>query len=85
MEQETREDIKRRLARIEGQVRGVSKMLDEGRNCQDVLQQLSAIRSAAQQASVAVARSYACECLSDPNKPQDAVVEELISVFTKAS
>jgi DNA-binding FrmR family transcriptional regulator len=76
--------VKKRLRRIEGQVRGVAKMLDEGRECQEILQQLSAIRSAVQQASVTLARSYACECLSDPKKNQDALVEELLSVFSKA-
>lgn len=84
MDPATQEDVKRRLSRIEGQVRGVQKMLDDGRNCQEIIQQLTAIRSAVQQASVSVARSYACECLSDPSKSQDALVEDLISVLTKA-
>ncbi len=84
MDQDTREDVQKRLRRIEGQVRGVSKMLEEGRQCQEILQQLSAIRSAVQQASVTVAKSYACECLADPSKPQDALVDELLNVFSKA-
>lgn len=84
MDHDTREDVQRRLRRIEGQVRGVSKMLEEGRQCQEILQQLSAIRSAVQQASVTVAKSYASECLADPSKPQDALVDELLNVFSKA-
>ncbi len=84
MDTATQEDVKKRLNRIEGQVRGVNKMLDEGRSCQEIIQQLTAIRSAVQQASVTVARSYACQCLADPNKSQDAMVEDLINVLTKA-
>ncbi len=84
MDTATQEDVRKRLNRIEGQVRGVNKMLDEGRSCQEIIQQLTAIRSAVQQASVTVARSYACQCLADPNKSQDAMVEDLINVLTKA-
>ena len=43
----------RRLRRIEGQLRGVQTMVDEERDCQEILQQLSAIRSAVQGASLA--------------------------------
>jgi DNA-binding FrmR family transcriptional regulator len=84
MDPVTREDVKKRLSRIEGQVRGVSKMLDEGRECREIIQQLTAIRSAVHQASVALARSYAGQCLADPSKSQDALIEDLISVLTKA-
>lgn len=40
------DDVKKRLRRIEGQVRGVLRMMDEVKNCKDVVSQLSAIRSA---------------------------------------
>ncbi len=87
MDADTVEDVKRRLRRIEGQVRGVSKMLDDGRDCREIIQQLAAIRSAAQQASVQLARSYACQCLSEqrPEKSQEALIEELLNVLSKAS
>jgi len=39
-----------RLKRIEGQVRGVLKMMEEGKDCKDVVEQLSAVRSAADKA-----------------------------------
>lgn len=40
------DDMKRRLRRAEGQIRGVLKMMEEGKHCKDVVTQLSAIRSA---------------------------------------
>jgi len=82
---DTREDLKRRLRRIEGQVRGVEKMLDGDRDCRELLQQLAAIRSAVQQASQVVARSYACQCLEEPEtgKSRQELVEDLISVLSK--
>lgn len=44
------EDVKRRLRRIEGQIRGVLKMMDEEESCKDVVSQLSAVRSASDKA-----------------------------------
>ena len=52
-----------RLRRIEGQVRGVQRMVDEERDCPDILQQMAAIRSAMHQASLVLARAYAARCL----------------------
>lgn len=66
-----------RLRRIEGQARGVARMIEEGRDCREVLQQLAAIRAAVQQASVQVLRSYTLECLQTDQSPE-AVAEALI-------
>jgi len=56
MSAEAKEDMGKRLRRLEGQVRGVQKMLDEGRDCREIVQQLAAIRSAAHQASLILVR-----------------------------
>jgi DNA-binding FrmR family transcriptional regulator len=63
-------------------------MVDEGRNCQELLQQLVAIRSAVQQTSVVVARSYAGECLSGAPKgarSQEALIDDLINTLAKTN
>ena len=54
-------DLLRRVRRIEGQARGIAKMIEEDRDCREVLQQLAAVRSAAHQATVALVRVYASE------------------------
>ncbi|MEO1250809.1 MAG: metal-sensitive transcriptional regulator [Pseudomonadota bacterium] len=46
MKEETKAAAKKRLARIEGQVRGVARMVDEDRYCIDVVRQVQAIRAA---------------------------------------
>lgn len=78
---EVAENLANRLARIEGQVRGVRRMVEEGRDCQDVLQQLAAVRSAVRQASLVLVRSYACECLArqggSPEDMADTLIEAL--------
>jgi DNA-binding FrmR family transcriptional regulator len=63
---QARDRIRRRLRRIEGQVRGIERMIDEGRDCREVAQQLAAVRAAVQQAALDVMRTYASQCLSDP-------------------
>ena len=79
------DDLQKRLRRIEGQVRGVQKMLDDGRDCSDVLQQLAAIRSAVHQTALVLVRSYASECLLKPDaaaSPEE-VVDSLMGILNK--
>jgi CsoR family transcriptional regulator, copper-sensing transcriptional repressor len=72
-------DLTDRLKRIEGQVRGVQRMVDEGRDCRAILNQLTAIRSAAYQVSLLLVRDYATQCLrdSDESKTIDELVDTL--------
>ncbi len=67
---ELKADLTSRLRRIEGQVRGVERMLADERECPDILQQMSAIRSAVQQASLILARAYLDSCLSESGSDQ---------------
>jgi CsoR family transcriptional regulator, copper-sensing transcriptional repressor len=82
----SKEDLKRRLRRIEGQARGVAKMVDDDRSCQEIIQQLAAIRAATHQVGLLVARSYASKCLSEPLEgDHDALVDDLMDVLSKAA
>jgi len=79
--------LKKRLSRIEGQVRGVSKMIESGRDCREVIQQLTAIRSAVQQVSLMVARTYAAGCLlpSQADQNPEELLDGLIDVLSKTT
>lgn len=46
-------------------------MIEEDRDCSDILQQLSAVRSAAHQATVALVRAYATECVASGSPPEE--------------
>ena len=83
----TKEELKKRLRRIEGQVRGVEKMLDDDRDCHEIIQQLAAIKAAVNQASLLVVRSYASQCLLDvpEGESQQEIIEDLISVLSKTT
>jgi DNA-binding FrmR family transcriptional regulator len=57
------EDIGTRLRRIEGQVRGIQKMLDEGRECEEMLTQTMAVRSAIDQVGARLMEYHLDRCL----------------------
>lgn len=58
-----RADIVKRLRRIEGQVRGIQRMIEQERACRDVLDQLAAVQQAVRGVSGLVAQKYAFECI----------------------
>ena len=83
---EVRENIEKRLHRLEGQVRGVRRMLNEDRDCPDVLTQLSAIRGAAYQISLLLVENYALHCVQDATEDResaDEVITKLVSTLGK--
>lgn len=60
-----RQAISRRLKRIEGQVRGLIRMLDEHRYCIDILQQVQATKAALKKVETELLRDHAHECFED--------------------
>ena len=79
--------LDKRLQRLEGQVRGVRRMLDEERDCQEILTQLAAIRGAAYQISLLLVENYALDCMSHPEEygsPGEAVAK-MVNTLSKLS
>ncbi len=60
----SQKDITQRLRRIEGQIKGIQKMIDEQRPCDEVLTQLMAARAALDQVAKQVVSSHIDECLA---------------------
>ena len=75
----TKDQLRDRLARIEGQVRGVSRMVEEDRYCIDVLTQISAIQAALDRVALGLLDDHARHCLiggqGGPTDPEDQVQE----------
>jgi DNA-binding FrmR family transcriptional regulator len=63
---DTTSDLLRRLARIEGQVRGVQAMLRDGRECREIVTQLSAVGKALDQVGFKMLATGMAACLADP-------------------
>jgi DNA-binding FrmR family transcriptional regulator len=76
--QETKIRLIQRLRRIEGQIRGVQSMLDEERDCREIMQQLSAVSSAVKSTSRSFFQDYAALCLADMDKDNQEANQELL-------
>lgn len=89
MKPETKASIARRLARIEGQVRGLAQMVEGNRYCLDVVTQVRAARSALAKIEQMVLADHLGSCVEqailsgDPDE-QRKKVAELIDVFSRA-
>lgn len=83
--EETVADVQRRLRRVEGQVRGLQQMLEDGRECRDVITQISAASRALQQAGFQLVASGLTWCLEDPERSaaQGYDVADVEKMFTK--
>ena len=80
----TKDQLKDRLARIEGQVRGVARMVEDDRYCIDVLTQISAIQAALDRVALGLLDDHARHCLvgghGGPSDPEDQVHELMSAV-----
>lgn len=76
-----------RLKRIEGQVRGIQKMIEEDRYCADILVQISAINAALKKVSFTVAERHTKHCVSHAVKAGegDAAIDELMGILKQFS
>jgi DNA-binding FrmR family transcriptional regulator len=88
-----RNDIKascaKRLNRIEGQVRGIARMVDEDRYCIDIVTQVAAVRAALRRVEEEILRDHVAHCvehaISSGNKAeQRRKIEELMAVVSRA-
>jgi len=64
------DDLRKRLRRIAGQVQGIERMLDEGRECRDVVTQISAANRALEQAGFKLVSAGLTYCLSNPDEAE---------------
>lgn len=78
-------DLLPRLRRIEGQVRGIARMVEERRYCIDIVQQLTAARRALDQASLQVMSGHINTCVSEAIRRREGTgkVNELMQTITR--
>ncbi len=86
MKPDTRTDVTRRLSRIEGQVRGVAKMVNEDRYCVDIVRQVQAIKAALTSLETVMLDDHLENCVesalkSNSLKARREKVEELVAVL----
>ena len=89
MKQETKKVCLARLKRIEGQVRGLLKMVDDDRYCIDVITQIQAITAALKKVEGEILKDHVTHCVehafaSGDKKAQHDKIEELVDVLSRA-
>jgi CsoR family transcriptional regulator, copper-sensing transcriptional repressor len=74
-----------RLARVEGQIRGLQRMMEEGKDCEQILTQLAAVRSALDSVGINLISHHMKECLEDELSAQidPATMEKAFEIFLK--
>jgi len=86
MDQETKRKCQQRLSRIEGQVRGVARMIDDDRYCIDIMNQIAAVQAAMGKVEEQLLRNHVSHCVenaitSGNANEQRKKVAELIEVL----
>lgn len=74
-----KKNVLSRMKRIEGQVRGIQRMIEDGKECQDILVQVRAVRSALQSATGQILKRYLIKCHTEAleNSSEEAQYESL--------
>lgn len=88
MKSESREQVKKRLKRVAGQIAGIERMVDQDRYCVDVLLQVAAVRAALDGVGKLILRSHVETCVADAlvsgrPKERNEKIEEIMDVFSK--
>lgn len=63
---DNKEQLSKRLKRVEGQIRGIARMVEEDKYCIDILTQVSAAEAALEKVALELIRDHTKHCLSDP-------------------
>lgn len=81
-----REALMKRVNRLEGQVRGVGRMIEEDRYCIDIVNQVSAIQAAAREISLQLLEGHVRHCVMDAAQTDDAEpkLRELADTLARA-
>lgn len=78
------QDLIARMRRIEGQARGVQKMLETNRNCEEIVMQLSAMRAAISKVAMAILAGNMEKCFRSEDGSRETI-ERATRIFMKFS
>ncbi|MBY7142479.1 metal-sensitive transcriptional regulator [Virgibacillus sp. NKC19-3] len=81
------DQVKNRVKRIEGQVRGLLKAMDEGKECRDVVNQMSAARNALDRAIALIVSRNLEKCIREEEEPGESTednIKEAVNLLVKS-
>lgn len=79
--------VKNRMKRVEGQLRGILKMMEEEKDCKDVITQLSAAKTALDRTSALIVSKYLEKCIREEQangESADAVINEAVNLLVRS-
>ena len=89
--EERKNKLAQRLRRVAGQVRGIESMVQEGRDCREIVQQLAAVQAALQGFGRVMLEEYAVECLIEKESAmsdrtaREQALRELVAMINKVN
>ncbi|KOP81786.1 metal-sensitive transcriptional regulator [Cytobacillus solani] len=84
---EYNDQIKNRVKRMEGQLRGILKMMEDNKDCKEVITQLSAVRSAVDRTVGVIVSSNLVECVLEAERngeKTDELIKEAVNLLVKS-
>lgn len=83
---EKKQELANRLKSVEGHVRGIQRMVEEGAYCMDILKQIKAVQQALERVSALTLENHLNTCVttairSEDGEEQERVVREIMDVF----
>ncbi|ADU64178.1 MAG: metal-sensitive transcriptional regulator [Pseudodesulfovibrio sp.] len=87
-QEQIKHNVLSRMKRIEGQVRGIQRMIEDGKECEDILVQVRAVRSALQSANKLILKRYMLRCYNEAvleshdGHDEHEALEKFIKVLT---
>ncbi|AOM83715.1 metal-sensitive transcriptional regulator [Salisediminibacterium beveridgei] len=80
-------EVINRMKRVEGQLKGVIRMMEEEKDCKDIITQMSAVRSALDRATALVVAQNLVSCIHDhqnSGQKREDVIEEAVQLLVKS-
>jgi CsoR family transcriptional regulator, copper-sensing transcriptional repressor len=81
----SKDELRVRLRKMEGQVRGIQQMIDDNRYCLEIVQQINALSAAAREVSLMVVQDHLRVCVAKAanDEERDAMTKEMMKVLGK--
>ena len=84
---DVKDDVMRRLKKIEGQVKGIQRMIDEDKYCVDILTQVAAVKAAINKVGTMVFENHTRQCLKKAalESNEEDMIKDIVSLLVKFS
>ncbi len=76
-------DLIKRLNIIEGHINGIKKMIEDERDCKEIITQMKAVRSSLDKVQILIAKEYAIKCLNKDGVNLEEKLNDVISLIAK--